>query len=377
MNILIAMDSFKGSVTSLEAGAAVKQGIEDAGVKAKITILPVADGGEGTIEAFVDQTDGQIRTLPVTGPLGKPVSAAYGVIDEQAILEVAETSGITLVEKAELNPWQATSYGLGELIRQLIAAGQRKFIIGLGGSATNDGGLGMLQALGYRFIQSDGSKIGRNICELANIVKVDKQQVLPELAACQFLIASDVINPLNGEQGATAIFGPQKGVNPDEVEKIDQLLQHFSAITAECLQQDVSETPGAGAAGGLGFAILAYLKGNIQPGFQLLAKKKQLKEKVRATDFVITGEGRLDGQSVMGKVPSALAKLAEKEQKPIIAIAGSVSDDVSQCNDHGIDAFFPIIRQIASEEETLNRETTIESIRQTAEQLFRFYQKIQ
>lgn len=377
MNILIAMDSFKGSVTSLEAGAAVRQGIADAGLVAKTTVLPVADGGEGTIEAFVDQTAGKIRTLSVTGPLGKTVSAAYGVIGEQTILEAAETSGITLIKKADLNPWKATSYGLGELIKQLIAAGQRKFIIGLGGSATNDGGVGMLQALGYRFIQADGTEIGRNICELANIVEVEAQQAVPELADCQFLIASDVTNPLNGEQGATAIFGPQKGVKPEEIEKIDQLLQHFATITAEYLQRDASKTPGAGAAGGLGFAIMAYLEGEVQSGFQLLAEKKRLAEKVKRADLVITGEGRLDAQSVMGKVPSALAQLAQKEQKPIIAIAGSVSNDVGRCNEYGIDAFFPIIRQLASEEETLSRETTIESIRQTAEQLFRFYQKIQ
>ncbi|EOH93604.1 glycerate kinase [Enterococcus pallens] len=377
MNILVAMDSFKGSVTSLEAGAAVQQGIKQAGLKAEITILPVADGGEGTIEAFVHQTDGEIQQLPVTGPLGEPVEAAYGIIKDQAILEVAETSGITLVKKADLNPWKATSYGLGELIQQLIKKGQRKFIIGLGGSATNDGGLGMLQALGYRFIQADGSEIGRNICELKHMVGIDASQVLPEIQECQFTIASDVTNPLNGQQGATAIFGPQKGVKSHEIKEIDQLLKRFAAITADYLQRDMATTPGSGAAGGLGFAILAYLNGEIQPGFQLLAQKKQLAEKIRAADLLITGEGRLDAQSVMGKVPSALAKWAQTEQKPLVAIAGSVSDDAGQCNDYGIDAFFPIIRQIASEEETLKKATTLESIRQTAEQLFRFYQKIQ
>ncbi|MBO1305920.1 glycerate kinase [Enterococcus sp. 669A] len=376
MNILIAMDSFKGSVTSLEAGAAVKQGIVNAGLTAETVILPVADGGEGTIEAFVDQTNGRTQTLTVTGPLGEKVEAAFGVIGDQAIIEVAETSGITLVKKADLNPWRATSFGLGELIKKLISDGQRKFIVGLGGSATNDGGLGMLQALGYRFIGKDGSEIGRNICEIEHMSSVDDSQVLPALKKCHFLIASDVTNPLVGENGATAIFGPQKGVKEAEIKQIDQLLQHFAEVTTDYVQKDVSEIPGAGAAGGLGFAFIAYLQAEIQPGFPLLAKEKNLAEKIKAADLVITGEGRLDAQSVMGKVPSALAKLAQKEAKPIIAIAGSVSDDVGQCNAHGIDAFFPIIRQIAPEEETLKKETTVESIRQTAEQLFRFYQKM-
>ncbi|MGM0216564.1 glycerate kinase family protein [Enterococcus sp. AZ109] len=374
MNILIAMDSFKGSVSSLEAGTAVKQGIEDAGLVAEATILPVADGGEGTVEAFIDQTQGQLKSAEVTGPFGEKVQAVYGIEGKKVILEVAATSGITMVPKNKLDPWLATSYGLGELIKQLVEEGYREFIIGLGGSATNDAGFGMLQALGYRFKTKNGKVANRDICEMKHIEIVDDTQVLPELKSCRFVIASDVINPLCGNKGATAVFGPQKGVKETEVKEIDQLLAHFAQVTADYLKEDFAGKEGAGAAGGLGFAILAYLKGVIEPGFQLLAKEKNLAEEVAKADLLITGEGRLDAQSVMGKVPSALAKMAQ--DKPLIVLAGSVSEDVGQCNKHGIDAFFPIIRQIASEEETLKKETTIESIRQTAEQLFRFYQKM-
>lgn len=374
MNILIAMDSFKGSVSSLEAGAAVKQGIKDAELVAKTTIIPVADGGEGTVEAFIDQTQGQLKTAEVTGPLGDKVQAVYGVEGNKVILEVATTSGITQVPKQDLDPWQATSFGLGELIKHLVEEGYRDFIIGLGGSATNDAGFGMLEALGYRFITEKGKSTNRDICEMKHIATIDDSQVLPELQSCRFVIASDVTNPLCGTKGATAVFGPQKGVKEHEVEEIDQLLAHFAQVTAKHLKEDLSEKVGAGAAGGLGFAILAYLQGAIEPGFQLLAKEKKLAEKVAQADLLITGEGRLDAQSVMGKVPSSLAKIAQ--DKPLIVLAGSVSNDAGQCNEHGIDAFFPIIRQIASEEETLKKETTMESIRQTAEQLFRFYQKM-
>ncbi|MBO0452486.1 glycerate kinase family protein [Candidatus Enterococcus murrayae] len=375
MKIVIAMDSFKGSASSLEAGTAVKKGIQ-LGMRHSqaIEILPVADGGEGTVEAFITGTSGSIETAEVTGPFEKKVNARYGLLNNLAILEVAETSGITLVKKADLDPWQATSYGLGELLRKLIKTGHRHFLIGLGGSATNDGGLGMLQALGYRFLKKNGEAIPRSVCEIEHIESVDDSLVPKELADCHFTIASDVTNPLWGKHGATAVYGPQKGVRSADIAKFDALLQHFSAITKEYLKQEFSQIAGAGAAGGLGFAILAYLNGKITPGFQLLAKEKHFEEKIEACDLVITGEGRLDAQSVMGKVPSSLAKITQKYNKPLIVIAGSTSDDAYQCNDHGIDAFFSIIHRIGTEEELLQPAVTTESIQQTAEQLFRFYQ---
>lgn len=381
MNILVAMDSFKGSVSSLEAGEAVKKGIQ-AGMKSLheealvIDILPVADGGEGTVEAFVAGTSGSIKTAIVTGPQGKPIEARYGRLGERAILEVAETSGITLVEKAEQDPWRATSYGLGELIRRLVQEGQREFLIGLGGSATNDGGFGMLQALGYRFLDKDGQALSHQICEMSHIAKIEDSRVPIELKDCQFIVASDVTNPLLGEQGATAIFGPQKGVQPAEVETFDGLLQQFAQQTKAFLNKDFSRKAGAGAAGGLGFAFLAYLNGEILPGFQRLAEEKHFDERIKASDLVITGEGRLDAQSVMGKVPSALAKITRKYDKPLIAIAGSTSEDAYQCNDHGVDAYFSILHSLGTEEELLHPENTLKSIQQTAEQLFRFYQKM-
>lgn len=377
MKIVIAMDSFKGSASSLEAGAAVKKGIQ-AGMSEfqEIEILPVADGGEGTVEAFIAGTSGSIKTETVTGPFGKPIKATYGLLEDKAILEVAETSGIMLVKKAELNPWQATTYGLGELLRTLIKKGQRNFLIGLGGSATNDGGMGMLQALGYRFLNKNGETVFRSVCDMEHMTLVDDSQVPEELQQCHFVIASDVTNPLCGEQGATAIYGPQKGVKQTDIAKFDASLQHFAKITEDYLKKDFSQATGAGAAGGLGFAILAYLKGEVHSGFQLLSAEKQFEEKIKNSDLVITGEGRLDAQSVMGKVPSALAKITQKYNKPLIAIAGSTSEDAYQCNDCGIDAFFSIIHSIGTEAELLQPAITKESIQQTAEQLFRFYQRM-
>lgn len=374
MKIVIAMDSFKGSASSLEAGAAVKKGIQ-AGMSEsqEIEVLPVADGGEGTVEAFIAGTSGSIKTETVTGPLGKSIKAKYGLLDDMAILEVAETSGIMLVKKADLDPWRATTYGLGELLRVLMEKGQRNFLIGLGGSATNDGGMGMLQALGYRFLNKKGETVSRSICDMEHIALVDDSQVPEELQQCHFTIASDVTNPLCGEQGATAVYGPQKGVKQADIAKFDASFLHFARITKDYLKKDFSQAAGAG---GLGFAILSYLEGAIHSGFQLLSEEKQYEEKIKTSELVVTGEGRLDAQSVMGKVPSALAKITQRYNKPLIVIAGSTSDDAYQCNDYGIDAFFSIIHSIGTEAELLHPTITKESIQQTAEQLFRFYQRM-
>ncbi|MGX4686929.1 glycerate kinase family protein [Vagococcus sp. JNUCC 83] len=376
MKILIAMDSFKGSVSSLEAGKAVSKGIKKSGLSSHIEIVPVADGGEGTVEAFLYQTDGKTMVKKVTGPLGSDVYAKHGIYKNTAYIEVAETSGITLVKKEELDPFRATTFGLGELIESLINSGYRRFIVGLGGSATNDAGLGMLRALGYRFFTKDGFLIDENICELGNLSKIDDSKVSNKLKECEFIIASDVKNPLIGKNGATAIFGPQKGLKNQDVEKMDRFIHTFGLKSSDYLNNDFIMTPGAGAAGGLGFAFMAYLNATLFSGFDLLVKEKNIINKVKKADIVITGEGRLDAQSVMGKVPSALAELTQETGKILLAICGSVSDDVEECNKYGIDAFFPIIRQIADEKTILSKSNTLISLEQTAEQLGRFYQAI-
>lgn len=378
MKVVVVMDSFKGSVTSMEAGEAAKKGIEKAYEKSKapsVKVLSIADGGEGTIEAIFYETPEKIQKSQVQGPLfGEKVWAKYGQLDEKVVLEVAETSGILLVEKEQLNPWEATTYGLGEQIAQRIKAGARDFLIGLGGSATNDAGMGMLYALGVRFLDSNQQSLGYQLKDMASLAQIDVSQILPELASCTFKLASDVTNPLLGEQGATYIFGKQKGVKLSEMAEIDQLLQNFSELTKEVTHTDYVNYPGAGAAGGIAFSFLSYLNAALVSGFDEVAGLIHLEEEIAKSDLVITGEGLLDAQSLMGKVPIAVAKMAQVYQKPVIALAGGTSKDAYKCNEMGIQAFFPTIRRIASETETLQTATTLAAIQEATEQLFRFAQ---
>lgn len=378
MNIVIVMDSFKGCVTSLEAGEAAKKGIENAYLhenRPEIKVLSIADGGEGTIDAIFHNSPDNIQKKYVEGPLfSEKVLAKYGQTNDKVVLEIAETSGITLVKKEELNPWEATTYGLGEKILQRIESGARNFLIGLGGSATNDAGIGMLYALGVRFLDRNGESLGYLLKDMRNLAEVDISQLEPELANCSFTIASDVNNPLCGNQGATYIFGRQKGVKEKEQHKIDQILHHFSRLTTKATQTNFEKTPGAGAAGGVGFSFLSYLNAQIVPGFDEIARHIQLEEAIAQSDLVITGEGLLDAQSLMGKVPIAVANLAQKYEKPVVAIAGGVSKDARACNQMGIQAYFPTIQRIASEKEILTKEATLAAIQATAEQLFRFGQ---
>lgn len=381
MKIVIVMDSFKGSVTSIEAGKAAKKGIEAAyreQSQPEISVLPIADGGEGTIDAIFHRFSEQIQTSTVQGPmLGQTVLAKHGQIAEKVVLEIAETSGITLVEKEKLSPWEATTYGLGEKIKQCIQEGARHFVIGLGGSATNDAGIGMLHALGVRFLDQSGRELGYRLKDLDGLASIDVSQILPELSDCKFVIASDVTNPLCGEQGATAIFGPQKGVKASDQVTIDALLQRFARLTEEATETTMKEEPGAGAAGGVGFAFLSYLQATIVPGFDEIARHLHLEEEIQTSDLVVTGEGLLDAQSLMGKVPVSVARLADKYNKPVIALAGGVSKEARQSNNQGIQAYFPTIQRIASEREILSKETTLAAIEATAEQLFRFAQLFQ
>ena len=378
MKILVAMDSFKGSATSIEVGEAVKKGIEESFKEEQtvpIKVTPIADGGEGTIEAIFYTTPNSIHTEHVQGPLfHQEVTAKYGIYDETVVLEVAETSGIMLVEKKDLDPWQATSYGLGQLLKKNIEAGYRKFIIGLGGSATNDAGIGLLSALGYDFLDEKGQNLGYLLKDMKYLSRIDASSVLPELAECSIRIASDVKNPLNGQNGATYIFGKQKGVTKENRKEIDRILEKFAFLTNELTKTFYQVTPGSGAAGGLGFTLLSYFKSEIVSGFEEVATIIDLEKEIEQADIIITGEGMLDAQSMMGKVPVAIAKMAKKHYKPVIAISGGVSEDAVQCNNEGIDAFFPTIRRIASEQNILDRENTINAVRETAQQLFRFGQ---
>ncbi len=373
MNIVIAIDSFKGSLTSLEAGTAASLGIKKAIPEAEIHIRSLADGGEGTVEALVHGMEGRMEYLTVSGPLGKPVSCSYGILEISgtAVLEMASAAGITLVDKQERNPLHTTTYGVGEMIRDGIKKGCRTFIIGIGGSATNDGGIGMLQALGYGIFNKEGKQVSFGAKGLREIHRISEEHVMPELKDCTFKIACDVGNELCGVNGCSAIFGPQKGANKEMVKDMDRWMARYAQIAKGLIPSADAGRAGAGAAGGIGFAFQTFLQGTLMSGVEIVMAETGLEEIISKADMVVTGEGRLDGQTRMGKAPIGVAKLAKKYQKPVIAFSGVAARDAASCNEEGIDAFFPILREITSLEEAMNLENAKQNMTDTAEQVFR------
>lgn len=376
MKIVMAIDSFKGSLSSMDAGRAAAEGIQRVDPKVQVKVRPLADGGEGTVEALTEGMGGRFCKVSVMGPFGEPVDCEYGILDETktAIIEMSGAAGITLVPRERLNPLEATTYGVGEVIKDAIGQGCRRFIVGIGGSATNDGGVGMLQALGYDFLDEDGEQIGKGAAALEKLRKISTEHVLPELAECEFHIACDVTNPLCGERGCSAVFGPQKGATPQMIEKMDQWLGEYAKVTQEVFPKADAQYPGTGAAGGLGFAFLAYTPAVLESGIEIVLKELKLEEDIKEADLVITGEGRLDEQTAMGKVPVGVASLAKKYQKPVIAFSGSVTPGARLCNEKGIDAYFPILRSIVTLDEAMERERAWNNMADTAEQAYRLFQ---
>ena len=368
MKIVFAIDSFKGSLSSLEAGNAAAEGAKRAFPDAECVVRPLADGGEGTVEALAAGLGGELRTVTVTGPAGHPTDAVYGIVGETAILEMAQAAGITLVSGAEKNPLHTTTYGVGEMIRDALAHGCRRFIVGIGGSATNDGGAGMLQALGFRLLDRAGQEIPRGGEGLARLDRIDRAAVLPELATCAFRVACDVTNPLCGAMGASAVFGPQKGATPEMVATLDAALAHFAEVSG-----GEPEAAGAGAAGGLGFAFRTFLGGELKRGVEIVLEETRLAEAIQDADLVVTGEGRLDAQTVMGKAPIGVAHLAKRLGKRVIAFSGCVTPDAGAVNEHGIDAFFPILREVTTLETALEKGHAAANLAATAEQVFRCF----
>ena len=364
MRIVFAIDSFKGSLGSLEAGRVAAEGAYRAMPDAECVVRPLADGGEGTVEAIVGE--GGLRKVEVTGPAGRPVVATYGIAGGTAIIEMAQAAGITLVSGAERNPLRTTTFGVGEIVRDAIANGCRRFVVGIGGSATNDAGAGMLQALGFRLLDREGRDVPRGGAGLAALARIDRTPALPELADCTFRVACDVTNPLCGERGASAVFGPQKGATPEMVAELDAALAHFADVSGG----DAS-APGAGAAGGLGFAFREFLGAELKSGVEIVLEETRLAEYVRDADIVVTGEGRLDAQTVMGKAPIGVARLAKRYGKKVIALAGCVAPDAGAVNGHGIDAFFPVLREVTTLEEALDKGNAAANLAATAEQVFR------
>ena len=395
MKILIAIDSFKGSLSSKEAGEAIKSGILRIVPDAEVVISPLADGGEGTVETLVEALGGSLETVRVKGPLFQEVEAHYGILPESekttsesslktssknplsngqlAVMEMSQASGITLVSPEERNPMKTGSYGVGEMILDAYHKGCRRFLIGIGGSATNDGGIGMLSALGFRFTKENGEEIlpiGEGLKDLAGI---ENASVPEGLLQCSFQIACDVENPLYGENGASLIYGFQKGGNKELLSQMDLWMKHYSELVKEYNPAANPEDPGSGAAGGLGFAFRSFLQGELKSGVSLILEETKLSKKMQGADLVITGEGRLDEQSAMGKAPIGVAKLAKEQGIPVIAFAGAVTEGAKACNQAGIDAYFPILREIITLEDAMKKETAKMNLADTVEQVMRLY----
>lgn len=374
MKIVIAIDSFKGSISSIQAGNAAAEGVRHVLPKAEIIIKPLADGGEGTMDTLVREMEGVKRTITVTSPQYRKILADYGVLHNgnSAIIETAVAVGLSLTE-GNLSPWDTTSRGIGEIIRHAIRHGTRNFIIGLGGSGTNDCGIGMLAALGYRFLDERGMPVEATLRHMHKIIAVDDEKVLPELCECTFCIACDVNNPLCGKKGASYVYGPQKGIIGSECEIADEAFSHFADVTQKWCGQACRDAASAGAAGGLGFAFLSYLGATSCAGSDMVLKVTDLAEEMKNADLVITGEGRIDAQTACGKAPAAVARLAERFHVPVIGLAGAVSDDVGLCHHMGMTAIFPILRQPISQERAMMPQIAQRNIAKTVEEIIRLF----
>ena len=373
MKVVVAIDSLKGSLTSLEAGKAIQTGIQRVMGDAEVCVRPLADGGEGTVEALALGMGGRTEKVLVTGPLGKPVECVYGIIEESgtAIVEMSGAAGITLVTEQERNPLNTTTYGVGEVIRDAIAKGCRHFIVGIGGSATNDGGVGMLQALGFGMLDKNGSQVAYGAKGLQDLAQITDINVIPELKECTFRIACDVTNPLCGEQGCSAIYGPQKGADASMIMQMDQWLGRYAKLAAEHFPKVNPNQAGTGAAGGMGFAFLTFTNAVLESGIKIVLEETRLEDYIKDADIVVTGEGRLDSQTVMGKAPVGVANIAKKYGKLVLAFSGCVAADARACNVGGIDAYFPILRTVVSLQEAMDHDNAQSNMIATTEQVFR------
>ena len=378
MKIVIAIDSFKGSLTTWEAGEAVKRGIQNAWKEAEVIVKPLADGGEGTVDAVTAEGRGEKRTVTVMGPLGEPVEAVYGILKEKhtAVLEAAAAVGLTLIPKEKRNPMETTSYGMGELLGDAIEQGCREFIIGIGGTGSNDCGIGMLSALGWRFLDGEGKEVPLSGKGLAMVEKIEDAEVLPVLKECRFRIACDVTNPLCGENGSSYVFAPQKGATPEMVRALDEGCRHFSDVVKRQYGREDAEKAGVGAAGGMGYAFVSFLNGELGRGIDLVLSEIDLKKELADADFLVTGEGRLDGQTAMGKAPAGAAALGKECGCIVLALGGGVTEEASACHETGMDALFSIQQGVLTQEEAMEKKTAARNAEREAEQLFRLIRAV-
>jgi len=349
MKIVIAPDSFKESLSAERTALAIKKGFEEIFPDAQYVCLPIADGGEGTVEAMIAATRGKLVTLTVTGPMSQPVEGFYGVTGDgrTAVIEMAAASGLMLVEPELRNPLHATSFGTGELIQHALDAGIRHIILGIGGSATVDGGVGMAQALGVHFYDADNCELAAGGGGLNSLARIDQQHIDPRVKECLFEIACDVDNPLTGPRGAAAVFGPQKGATPEMVRKLEAGLANLADVLGSQTGRDINSIVGGGAAGGMGVAAQIFLGGELKPGIDIIMNAVNLERVLEGADLVITGEGRIDSQTVGGKAPIGVARVAQRLGVPVIGMAGVLGEGVEVVHQHGIDAVFSILPRLA------------------------------
>lgn len=373
MKIVIAPDSFKESLTAFEVAQAIQTGFMRIFPNAEYCLVPMADGGEGSVQSLIDATGGSLQKITVKAPLANQAEAFFGLSGDKqtAFIEMVAASGLHLVPFEQRNPLVTTSFGTGELIKAALDLGVQKILLGIGGSATNDGGVGMLQALGAKFLNAEQQEIGFGGAQLSQIAQIDLSGLDSRLNNVAFEVACDVDNPLCGERGASAVFGPQKGATPEMVKTLDSALAHFAETVKQQLGIEIANHAGSGAAGGMGGGLLLLPKVKLRSGVQIILDATKLAEKLADANLVITGEGRMDAQSIAGKTPIGVARTAKQFGKPVIAVVGCLRDDYPVVYDHGIDAVFPIIRQISSLEDTLKlgRENLIS----TAENLARVW----
>lgn len=371
MKFVLAPDSFKESMTAKEVCEAMERGIKKANNEITCIHVPMADGGEGTMQSLVDATKGKIYSLKVVGPLGNEVEAKYGILGDNytGIVEMASASGIQLVSSENRNPLKTTTYGTGQLIKACVDHGVKKILIGIGGSATNDGGAGVVQALGGRLIDNGGKDIGFGGGELGKLAKIDLTNFNKKLKDVIVEVACDVRNTLCGEKGASYVFGPQKGATPEMIKTLDSNLAHYAAVIKEQLHKDVRDIPGAGAAGGLGAGLMAFLNGTLKKGIEMVIEYAKLEEKIEDCDMVWTGEGSIDFQTQYGKTPIGVAAIAKKHNKPVVALAGRVGDDINVLYENGIDSIFGIMKEVTSLEVALAMGR--ENVEKTAENIVR------
>ena len=378
-NFVVAIDSFKGSLSTFQGANAIECGIKEVYEDAIVILSPIADGGEGTVEAIIHSNNGEMVNAEVCDPLGRKINSQYGFIPntQTAVIEMSAAAGITLVSDEERNPLNTTTYGVGEMIKDAIFRGCQKFVIGIGGSATNDGGVGMLQALGFDFLDKDGNQIPLGAKGLKDLFEIKTDNAIKEIKECTFCVACDVKNVLCGSDGCSAVYGPQKGATPQMIKDMDLWLNNYAKLTKKINPESDANIPGTGAAGGMGFALLSYLDATLKSGIDLVIEETGLEEHIKNADMVITGEGRLDGQSYMGKVPVGVAELAKKYDKPVIAFSGCVTKDAVKCNEYGIDAFFPILRTPCTLQEAMDCDNAFNNLKDTTIQVFNLIKTIE